>query len=144
MENILKISEAASLALHAVAYLADRTNEKLSNKDIAAAIKVSEAHLSKVMQRLNKAGIVRSIRGPKGGFTLAKDPVETRLLDVYEAIEGPLPNNYCLIGSPVCAGDKCILGDLLGNLNNEVRDYLEKTRLSDLTEVFGEEEQCIA
>jgi Rrf2 family protein len=144
MENILKISEAASLALHAVAYLADRTGEKLSNKDIAAAIRVSEAHLSKVMQRLNKAGIVTSNRGPKGGFTLAKDPGETRLLDVYEAIEGPLPNGYCLAGSPVCAGDKCILGDLLRNLNNEVRDYLENTRLSDLTDVFGEEEQCIA
>jgi len=144
MENILKISEAASLALHAVVYLADRTNEKLTNKDIAAAIKVSEAHLSKVMQRLAKAGIVTSNRGPKGGFTLAKDPVETRLLDVYEAIEGPLPSGYCLIGSPVCGGDKCILGDLLRNLNNEVRFYLENTRLSDLTEVFGEEEQCIA
>ncbi|HUT54367.1 MAG TPA: Rrf2 family transcriptional regulator [bacterium] len=136
MDNVLKISEAASLALHAIVYLADNGGHKFSNKDIAAAIHASEAHLSKVLQRLAKAGLVSSNRGPKGGFVLARRPDEITLLQVYEAIEGPMASSPCLLESPVCAGDKCLMGDVIGRLNLEVRTYLERTRLSDLSDVF--------
>lgn len=142
MDNVLKISEAASIALHAIVYLADNKDHKLSNHEIASALKVSEAHLSKVLQRLSKAGMVESNRGPKGGFVLAKDPAEITLLQVYEAIEGPLPNSYCLLGSPICGGENCILGNLIKNLNREVREYMEKTRVADVTKVFSEKKEA--
>jgi Rrf2 family protein len=146
MENVLKISEAASLALHAIVYLAENGDHKLSNKDIAAAINASESHLSKVLQRLAKAGMVSSNRGPKGGFMLARPPADITLLEVYEAIEGPMNSSPCLLQSPVCGGDKCLMGDIIGKLNLEVRSYLTRTRLSDLSEVFHKakkgEESC--
>jgi Rrf2 family protein len=134
MAHILKLAESASIALHAAVLLAGR-DEPLSNSDIAARINASPAHLSKVLQRLAKAGLVFSSRGPKGGFTLAKPPEDITLLDVYEAIEGPLSSSRCLLGTPVCGG-QCILGGLLNNINQETRGYLKTKNLADFKNTF--------
>jgi DNA-binding IscR family transcriptional regulator len=64
MSNILKISEAASLALHTTVILAANPNRLVSTKKLASQLHASEAHLSKVLQRLEKADIVNSTRGP--------------------------------------------------------------------------------
>jgi Rrf2 family protein len=79
--------------------------------------------------------VVRSVRGPKGGFTLGRPAAELTLLEVYEAIEGTLNSRNCLLGHAVCTGD-CILGRLLEGLDDHVRDYLAGTRISDLAHVF--------
>ncbi len=138
MDNVLKVSEAASLAMHASALLGQSPDLKLTTKDMAEVLHASEAHLSKVLQRLTRAGIVRPIRGPKGGFTLGKAPGEITLLEIYEQIEGPLPGSQCLLSSPVCQGENCILGGLLEKVNKEVREYLSNTRLSDFNGIYSE------
>jgi len=135
MANVLKVSEAASLALHAMVLLAAR-DEVVSTGEIASTLRVSVAHLSKVLQRLARVGLVRSIRGPKGGFILGKASEEITLLDVYEAIEGPLVPSNCLLNTPVCSGERCILGGLLETVNEQVREYLAGTRLSELDNVY--------
>jgi Rrf2 family protein len=119
------------LALHTMAYLASDPEGTHATREIAEELAVSEAHLAKVLQRLGRAGLVRSQRGPGGGFTLAKAPEEITLLQVYEVTEGPLTTPECLLGQPVCQGH-CILGDLLEGVGHQVRDYLATTRLSDL------------
>ena len=53
-----------------MAFLAGKSDKPFSNKEMAGKPDVSEAHLSKVLQRLNKAGLITSYRGPKGGFML--------------------------------------------------------------------------
>lgn len=131
MQHILKVSEAASLGLHTMAYLAAQPNKRISTHEVAEKLKVSEAHLAKVMQRLGRAGLVVSQRGPKGGFTLAKPPDKITLLEVYEAIEGKLNKTGCLLGKPVCDGD-CILGGLLNGLDRQVREYFSTTKLLDI------------
>lgn len=136
MSNLLKISEAASLALHAMVYLASQENGPVSTARIAEALGVSRAHLSKVMQWLSRDGLVDSVRGPKGGFVLARDPGDITLLDVYEVIEGPLEESECLLDAPACGG-QCILGDLLRSVNRQVAEKLKGTRLADLTGVFA-------
>lgn len=136
MDNVLKISEAASLALHAAALLGEAPEKMLSTREIASILHVSEAHLSKVLQRLSKTGIVRAIRGPRGGFMLEGNPEDITLLRIYEEIEGPLPENHCLLGAPVCNGNDCILGGLLEKVNKEVREYLSSTKLSELKDVY--------
>lgn len=127
----MKVTEAASLALHTTALLAGEPDRVMTTGELASALKVSENHLSKVLQRLTKAGLVRSTRGPKGGFTLNKNPDEVTLLNVYEAIEGPLEIKTCLFGRQVCNGS-CILGGLLASVNTQVRDYLSTARLSSM------------
>ena len=134
---MLRMSTAASLALHAISLLAANGNRTLSTKEIAARLRASEAHLSKVLQRLARVRLVESTRGPKGGFCLAKAGGDIRLLEVYEAIEGPLQDSVCLLGEPVCQGEKCILGRLLETVNRQAREYLAGTTLSDLTDVYG-------
>jgi len=135
MSKMLNISEAATIALHTTALLADDPEKMLSVKDIVNKITVSPAHLSKVLQRLGKVGLVKSLRGPKGGFLLAKDPHEITLLDVYESIDGPMTSSACLLDSPICNG-KCILDTVLEDVNKEVFRILKNTRLSDLSGIY--------
>ena len=132
MADTLKISEAASLAMHTMALLAEDPERVLSTHQIATTLDASEAHLSKVLQRLAKAGLVTSIRGPRGGFLPAKRVDDVTLLEVYESIEGPITPKTCLLNRRICKGDGCILGDLLVRVNREVRDYLSGTKLSEL------------
>jgi Rrf2 family protein len=141
MDNILNISEAASLAMHASAYLACNGEGRLPIKSIAKKLGRSEHHLSKVMQRLTRAGIVSSIRGPGGGFSLAKDPEAITLLDVFEAIQGPYQPQTCLFPQPVCTGEACILGGLICKTASDVKDHLRSTRLSDLVDVYSLKER---
>ncbi len=135
MANILRITEAASLALHTMVVLANNPGKQMPTKEIAALLHGSEFHLSKILQRLARAGIVMSVRGPKGGFKMRIAGDELTLLDVYEAIEGRLDPAVCLQGAPVCNNAQCFLGGLIESVNLQVRDYLAKTRICDLVEL---------
>ncbi len=134
METMLKISDAASLALHAAVYLASNPDSRISNKQIASKLRVSKAHLSKVLQRLTKVGLVKSMRGPKGGFMLGKPSDKIALLNVYEAIEGPFVSKHCILETTICNENNCIFGDLLKSVEKQVYDYLSGTILSDLSD----------
>ncbi len=130
---MLDLSYATTLALHATALLAGRRGpEPAPVGDLAVALGVSENHLAKVMQRLARHGLVVSRRGPRGGFSLARPARRIRLLDVYEAMEGPLADRVCMLERPVCRGGECVMGELLGSIGRQVRDHLERTTLADL------------
>ncbi len=135
MANILKISEAASLALHAGVLLAAQ-NRPISNRQIATVLRASEAHLHKVMRRLTGAELVSSATGPGGGFALARDANKITLLEIFEAIEGPLSDTKCLLAEPLCDGKACILGGLIHQTNQQVRNYLQNTNLAQLAAIF--------
>lgn len=132
MSQLLKISEAASLAIHTMMMLAAKPGVHQSTKSIAETLDVSEAHLAKVMQRLARLDMVHSTRGPKGGFVLAKAPDTVTLLDIYEAIEGPLEPPACLLHKPVCDGSGCIFGGSLKEETDRLKKHLETTSLSAL------------
>ncbi len=140
MAHLLKISDAASLALHSMAFLASREDRLVSVKEIAKRLKGSEAHLSKVLQRLSRVGLVRSVRGPRGGFMLGKPASQITLLEIYEAIEGPILSRGCLFETPICDGVQCIWSDLLEKISKEVVEYLKSKRLSEFTNVFQDKD----
>jgi Rrf2 family protein len=140
MASVLRISEATSLALHTTALLAAQRGRRLSTKEIAQRLGVSEAHLAKVLQRLGKAGLVRSVRGRNGGFTLARARERIKLLQVYQAMEGPLRASKCLMAKRVCQGEGCVLGGLLEMVDVWVRAYLGGTNLAQLSDVYGGED----
>lgn len=143
MAKVWKISDAAAIAFHAITMLAALEGRMLTTRQIANVLKVSEAHLSKVLQRLTKAGLVAATRGPKGGFKLARPSEEINLLEVYEAIEGPLIPTKCLLGKPVCDGQNCIMGNLMDDINNLAGDYLSGTKLSQLVKVYDGIEEAL-
>jgi Rrf2 family protein len=134
-QSLLRVSEATALALHATIYLASQAR-RISVADIARVHQASEATLSKVMQRLVHAKLVRSVRGPKGGFELAESPEKISLLQVFEAIEGPLSEGACLFPKQVCDGSVCILGQLAMRVNREVREYLAGTTIGEVVKVY--------
>ena len=135
--GVFKVSEAAAIALHTAVMLAANSEKVLSTGEIASALQVSEAHLSKVLQRLSRVGLVKSIRGPKGGFVLAKSGNNITLEEVYEAIDGRLGTKRCLLKTKVCRGNNCILGELIRSINMQVKDYMTNTKLNDLINVYG-------
>lgn len=142
MSSTLRISEAASLALHSMVLLAAKPDRPLTTHEVAGELRVSEAHLSKVFQRLSRAGLVTSTRGPGGGFVLAKAADTISLLEVYETIDGPLTGQDCLLGDPTCQGKTCLLGGLVKAVNEQMRNYLTTTRLADVTATYREQAVC--
>jgi Rrf2 family protein len=117
-------------------YLAVKPDQTVSVKEVASVLNASEAHLAKVMQRLARYQLVNSVRGPRGGYMLSRQPEDIALLEVYEAIEGPLDSTNCVLGLPACDGTKCIFGGLLEEINSKVRDYFSKTPLASLISVY--------
>lgn len=136
MPGIVKLSEPASIALHAMTLLAARPDAHLSAKDLAARLPVSETHLAKVMQRLVRADLVTSVRGPGGGFALRADPRATTLLEVYEAIEGKLRVPECMFSERPASCGLCILDDVIAEASRIILSKLAKTRLSQVAGTF--------
>ena len=132
MTQLVNISEAVSIALHTMALLATDAGHRLRNKQIAATLGASEHHLAKVMQRLVKAGLVDSVPGPRGGFLVNRPAEDITLLTIYEAIDGTIGEQECLLGKPICSGKSCLLGELLHSIHAQLRDYLSKTTLTEL------------
>lgn len=129
--SVIKISEAASIAFHAMLELVKNQDKLLSVKEIAARFDVSANHLSKIMQRLNKAGYIDSIKGFNGGFRLSVDPEKVTFLEIYELFDGKIQCKNCLLAHKKCDSD-CIFGDLIGSVNNQVKEKFATTTLADI------------
>ena len=135
MADILQISEGVSLAFHSLAYLADSNKGVVPTCTIAKELEVSENHLAKIHQRLTKAGLIRSVRGPQGGVQLAKEPVDISMLDVYEVIEGSFECKSCVRDVTQCGRSKCMFNGLLKQANETIMTYFKNTSLKDLQSV---------
>ncbi|MCX6344521.1 MAG: Rrf2 family transcriptional regulator [Armatimonadetes bacterium] len=131
---MLRISEATSLALHAMGILAESKGYLISTDTMTEAMGASKNHLQKVLQRLARAGLVDATRGPSGGFKLAIDPSEISLMDIYIAMEGPLHLQGCILGNTNCSREKCVMGDLVKEVNDGFQKYFYQTSLADLAE----------
>lgn len=139
MKSILNISEAYSLALHAMSMVAaEKEGSPVTAHGIATRLGVSEAHLSKILQRLAHARILKSSRGPGGGFSLNRPAAEITLRDIYESVEGPLKLDDCLIGTQICGGTSCVFDDLIHKVNGEFERYLEHTTVERIKEALKE------
>ncbi len=124
------MSEASSLALHTMAILAV-CPEKLCTRKIADVLRASPNHLSKIMQRLVKAGLVESVRGPHGGFRLVKESYEITLLEIYEVIEGPFKSPDCA----VCSGS-CMMSKMLRKMETDFINLMNQTSLESFAQAF--------
>ena len=130
MAGLIHVSEAVNLGLHALLLLAATPAAARDNRRLAADLGVSANHLSKVLQRLQHAGLVTSTRGPAGGFRLARAPQAVSLLTVYEALEGPLVHRTCLLSRTHCPAGSCIFGSLLADTTRAFEQHLRRTTLA--------------
>ena len=97
MQHVLQISRKIDYALRAMIYLASIDPAAVTPfREIARQVGVPEDFLAKILKTLADAGLVRSLRGARGGYQLRKGPEEVSFLDVIEAVEGPIQLNVCL------------------------------------------------
>ncbi len=139
MSDLFKISEAASIGMHAMIHLAAHPKEKVTTRQIADRYKISEHHLAKVMQKLVKVGLVESSRGPGGGFMISSHKRRINLLQIYEAIEGRLEARTCLLSAkPLCKPDECFFGGLNISIHEQIKKHFQDTELLAVAHSTGE------
>src|SRR5574341_2189026 len=103
----MKLARGGEYGIRGVLYLAQQNDGKVNMLSaIAKAQEVAPRFLAKIFQALAKAGVVKSHRGAKGGFSLARSASEITIKDVIEAIEGPIYLNVCLLAPGECNRDK--------------------------------------
>ena len=96
-------TRASDYALRGMVYLARQPEGRLSMaSEIASAEDMPEYFFSKIFQNLAKSGLINSFRGSNGGFALAKAPEKIRVLDVIEAIDGPVSASKCATNPDAC------------------------------------------
>ena len=124
----MEITRETDYAIRCVLYLSGKEESIIMADEISRAMSVPKSFLSKILQKLAKAGVVTSFRGVKGGFRLAKKPKQISLLDIIEAIEGPAAMNRCALDASLCDfSGTCTVHPVWVKLRKMVEDYLRKT-----------------
>lgn len=120
-------------ALRAMIAIAQQDGEGfVTAKSVSEMLDLPPSFLAKVLQRLTVAGLLVSLRGPRGGVTLAKPAEAIRLIDIIEAADGKMPYDDCLFGWPGCTRTKpCPLHREWGAALQHVSDFLQSTTLAD-------------
>jgi Rrf2 family transcriptional regulator, iron-sulfur cluster assembly transcription factor len=131
---------AAEIAIRAALYLAGRPPGELSPvREVAKATKLPSPYLSKVIQRLAQAGLVRTFRGPGGGIELGKSPEVITLWSLVYATDGPADVNRCALGIGNCSpSNPCPLHGRWAPLRDEFQKLLEGTTLATLLRELAE------
>jgi Rrf2 family iron-sulfur cluster assembly transcriptional regulator len=105
--------------------------------DIAERQEISLSYLEQLFGKLRKGGLVRSVRGPGGGYLLARGGGDTRVSDIILAVDEPIKATRCTPGSPTgCTSSKgrCLTHDLWEELGNQIYLYLSSVSLEDVVE----------
>lgn len=121
----MRLSPAAELAVRGVIVLADRYGKGPTTLGaICGARHLPKQYLVKLFSALTRADIVTPIRGKHGGYVLSRDPADITLLEVIEAVEGPIALNFCQHDPPKCDQHDCPLRSVWGELQTFVRRKL--------------------
>ena len=128
---MFKVSEAVAISFHVMIYITNRESQVCSLKEIAEKFNISDHHLSKVLQRFVKLGVLKSAKGPKGGFSIVSKYKDTTLLEIYEIIEGKIIRHDCIFSSNKNNCSKCIMNNLLERMNDEFIEYMKNHKISD-------------
>ncbi len=134
MQHVLRISRKIDYGLRAMIYLASIPHETVVPfREIARQMDVPEDFLAKILKTLVDSGLVKSTRGPHGGYALARTPADVSFLDVIEAVEGPVALNVCLDGEDSCGHSVSCTMVAVWRLGQErMLDVYRQAKLSEL------------
>lgn len=129
----MKLTRASSYALHAVAFMASQKQSKpVASHHIAQARGIPERFLLKVLKPLVSARVLHSVKGPNGGYRLARAASDISMLEVVEAVDGPIRGQAPL---STLEGDGQLdkkLEQICNASADQIRKQLQKVRLADL------------
>ncbi len=134
----LKLSTKGRYAVMAMVDLAMHSdNRPISLADIADRQEISLSYLEQLFAKLRRGGLVRSVRGPGGGYLLAREDTETRISDIILAVDEPIRATRCTPGQPFgCRINKsrCMTHDLWEELGNQIYLYLSSVTVADVVD----------
>jgi Rrf2 family protein len=127
----MQITRQADYAVRAVLYLAQLGPEqRAATSQIAQEKQIPPSFLAKIVSQLSVAGLLQTSRGARGGVSLARAPQDISVLEVVEAIDGPILLNECVASSSVCVfGDTCPMRPLWCDAQAELVGRLKSTTL---------------
>jgi len=129
----MKLSRTVSYALQATLQLAEaESDHPVPCSRLASEGKMPERFLLQILRNLVAHGVLESTRGVDGGYTLRQDATDVSLLDIIEAVDGPMVSSLP-VAEGLREGSRQKLEQLLNQVNNEARTRLAAIRLCDLT-----------
>jgi Rrf2 family protein len=128
----MQITKQADYALRAVMYLAKlEEGGKASTRDIAESQQIPPSFLAKIISQLSIAGLIQTSRGAHGGVSLARPGEEVSIMEVVEAIDGPMLLNECTSAPHLCPfGTDCPLHKIWCETRKELHDRLSTATFS--------------
>ena len=132
----MRLSTKGRYAVMAMADLAERADSgrAVTLADIAHRQDISLPYLEQLFARLRRSGLVRSVRGPGGGYRLARAAGETAVGEIVTAVDEPIEAVRCSSGPVGCmpGGVRCLTHDLWDDLGHHIQDYLASVTLDDV------------
>lgn len=132
---MIKLAKLTDYAVVTLSAMVERDGILLSAVQLAEITTLPEPTVSKVLKMLAKGGVINSVRGAHGGYRLAEMPEDITILDIIEAIEGPVALTACIEGSH----ENCAIVKMCGTkgrwdlVNTAVKTALENVTLRDMT-----------
>ena len=132
----MKLSTRTRYGIRAMVELATSYGEgPLQSRVIAERQDISAKYLEQLIGILRTGGFVRSIRGSKGGYVLAKPPNEIKLSELFNSLEGPVITTECLVGDASCTrASDCVTRQLWSQVQDAVVGILESITLQDMVD----------
>ena len=141
----MRYSQSTELAIDSLFYMAAHKElTDFSVEQVAQAQHVSESYLAKIFQQLVKAGLLRSHRGSRGGYAIAKPPSSITLRDIAVVFEGSSSMYECNATTKRCRlGPKCLIVATFSEAERKMNEVLAKVTLQDVVEHSAQEAQWI-
>ncbi len=126
----MQITKQADYALRAVRYLSRLPEgEKASTSSIAIREKIPSSFLAKIISQLTIAGILHTVRGARGGVYLSRPAKDISMLEIVEAIDGPIIFNECTVNPKICEFSKtCALHKVWCETRNDLIKRLQQVK----------------
>lgn len=132
------ITRDTDYAIRALCFIAQRKNDKVSARELVKDLRVPKAFLRKILQILNKKGVLKSYKGQGGGFKLALPATRIFLLNLMKIFQGPLELNQCTFKRVVCRDVKlCLVKKKIDNIQRLVTQELNNISIAALVEKGG-------
>jgi len=133
----MQITRQADYAMRAMIYLAKlEPNQRAATSQIADEQRIPPSFLAKIISQLSIAGLIHTSRGARGGVSLARTPDEVSILEVVEAIDGPIALNECTEDPSACPfGEDCPLRPLWCDTQAELVNRLRKTTFANFMSI---------
>ncbi|MCB0793804.1 MAG: Rrf2 family transcriptional regulator [Flavobacteriales bacterium] len=129
-------SKACEYGMRAMVHIATHGagDQFVGVREVAEAVDAPEAFTAKILQKLSRSGLLNSVKGPGGGFSISQEAIrKVHLIDIVEVIDGKQAFEGCVLGLPNCGDENpCPLHDQYVTVRTGLRSMLSKTSLKDM------------